>query len=57
MTPEQKAEAEAKLALLQQQAVAQAMSFQADMENQLTERLKADMDSDSWLSKTCGLSS
>jgi hypothetical protein len=51
MTPEQKAEAEAKLALLQQQAVAQAMSFQADMENQLTERLKADMSSDSWLSK------
>ncbi len=51
MTPEQRAEAEIKLAALQRRAQKDAQNFQAAMEDQLTQRLKADMESDSWLSK------
>jgi len=51
MSPEERAKAEAQLASLEQKAKAQAMDFQAEMEGQLTERLKTDMASDSWLSK------
>lgn len=51
MPPEERAKAEAQLVGLEQKARAQAMDFQAEMENQLTERLRTDMASDSWLSK------
>ena len=51
MTAEQRAQAEAQLVSMEQKARAQAMEFQAEMEDQLTERLKTDMASDSWLSK------
>ena len=51
MTAEQRAQAEAQLVSMEQKARAQAMDFQAEMEDQLTERLKTDMASDSWLSK------
>lgn len=51
MSPEERAKAEAQLAALEQKAKAQALDFQVEMEDQLTERLKTDMASDSWLSK------
>ncbi|MDZ7789744.1 MAG: 3TM-type holin [Xanthomonadales bacterium] len=51
MSPEDRARAEQRLHQLQQDARKQAMDYQSDMESQLTERLKADMASDSWLSK------
>lgn len=51
MSPEERAKAEARLAEMESQAKAQAMDFQAQMEGELTERLKTDMASDSWLSK------
>lgn len=51
MTPEERSKAERELARMQSQAREQALSFQTDMERELTERLKADMQSDSWLSK------
>jgi len=51
MTPEQRAQAQARLAELERSARAQAMDFQASMEAQLTERLKTDMASNSWLAQ------
>lgn len=51
MSPEERAKAEARLAELDRNARAQALEFQARMESELTERLKTDMSSDSWLSK------
>lgn len=51
MSKGQRAEAESKLVLLQTQLQGQAMDFQARMERELSNRHKADMASDSWLSK------
>lgn len=51
MSPAQKAEAQAKLAEMQHKLQNELIAFEANMEQQLTERQKADMSSDSWLSK------
>lgn len=51
MTPEQRAEAEARLAGYRAEQAAKLIQFQADMESELTRRHQADMTSDSWLSK------
>ena len=51
MTPEEKADAEAKLLQLKQNSVQMQLNYDQNMEQQRTDRLKADMTSDSWLSK------
>jgi hypothetical protein len=51
MSEGQRAEAEGKLILMQAQLQGQAMDFQAKMEEELSNRHKSDMASDSWLSK------
>ncbi len=51
MTPEQKAEAEERMAAYRADQAARLIQYQADMEGELTKRLQADMTSDSWMSK------
>lgn len=50
-TPEQKAEAEAKLISVQMQMQQSVIDATVVAEQELTKRLQADMQSDSWLSK------
>jgi hypothetical protein len=50
-TPEQKAEAEAKLIAVQMQMQQAVIEASVTAEQELTKRLEADMQSDSWLSK------
>ena len=51
MSEEERAKAERELEQMRAQARERAMKFQAEMEQELTERHKADMNSDSWMSK------
>lgn len=51
MTPEQKAQAEAKLSDMRQAMEAKAQEYKVQQEQERTKRLQADMASDSWLSK------